>query len=54
MLSFFGDHFGGTELEPLRRPDRTMIAIGRGDHVNGREMDRAAEYSGTDTSTRAA
>jgi hypothetical protein len=46
VLSFFGEHFGWTELEYLRRPDRMTIAVGGGSYVNVREMNPAADYSG--------
>jgi hypothetical protein len=50
VLSFFGEHFGWTEIESLRRPDRMTTTIGRGDYMNVREMDRAPEYRATSTS----
>jgi hypothetical protein len=46
VLSFFGTHFGWTELESLRLPDRMTLAIGDGDYVNVREVEDAARYTG--------
>jgi hypothetical protein len=46
VLSFFGDHFGWSELEWLRGADVMTIAIGRGDYVNVREVEPAAGYTG--------
>jgi hypothetical protein len=37
LLAFYGEHFGWTEIESLRRPDRLTIAIGGGNYVNVRE-----------------
>jgi hypothetical protein len=46
LLAFYSQHFGWTELESLRRPDRLTIAVGDGDYVNVREMDDCAAYTG--------
>ena len=46
VLSFFGEHFGWSELESLRLADRMTISIGRGDYVNVREVEPAADYTG--------
>ena len=37
VVEFYGRHFGWTDIESLRRPDRLSMAIGGGDYVNIRE-----------------
>jgi hypothetical protein len=37
LLSFYGEHFGWSEMESLRLPDRLTIAVGGGHYVNVRE-----------------
>ena len=37
LLAFYGEHFGWSEIESLRLPDRLTIAVGRGNYVNVRE-----------------
>lgn len=37
LLAFYGEHFGWTEIESLRLPDRLTIAVGGGNYVNLRE-----------------
>jgi hypothetical protein len=37
VLSFYGEHFGWTEIESLRLPDRLTMAVGKGGYVNVRE-----------------
>lgn len=39
LLAFYGEHFGWTEMEALRLPDRLTIAIGGGNYINVRERD---------------
>jgi hypothetical protein len=46
VLVFYGEHFGWTEIESLRRPDRMTIAIGGDDYLNVRERERALAYEG--------
>jgi hypothetical protein len=37
VLGFYGEHFGWTEIESLRLPDRLTMAVGAGAYVNVRE-----------------
>lgn len=37
VLAFYGEHFGWSEIESLRLPDRLTMAIGAGNYVNVRE-----------------
>lgn len=46
LLAFYGQHFGWTEMEALRRPDRLTIAIGGGDYLNVRQRDVPMQTSG--------
>jgi hypothetical protein len=46
VLAFYGEHFGWTEMESLRRPDRMTIAVGHGDYVNVRERPDPVPYTG--------
>ena len=46
LLAFYGQHFGWTEMEALRRPDRLTIAIGGGDYLNARQRDVPMQTSG--------
>ena len=39
LLTFYGKHFGWSEIESLRLPDRLTIAVGGGSYVNIRERD---------------
>ena len=37
LLGFYSAHFGWSEIESLRLPDRLTIAVGGGNYVNVRE-----------------
>jgi hypothetical protein len=39
LLTFYAAHFGWSEIESLRRPDRLTIAVGGGTYVNVRERE---------------
>jgi hypothetical protein len=39
LLTFYAAHFGWSEIESLRLPDRLTIAVGGGTYVNVRERD---------------
>ena len=46
LLDFYGEHFGWTEIEELRLPDRLTLSIGGRDYVNVRERESAMECTG--------
>jgi hypothetical protein len=46
LLAFYGTHFGWTEIEQLRLPDRMTMAVGRHCYVNVREIADAMTYHG--------
>lgn len=46
VVDFYGRHFGWTEIEWLRRPDRLTLSVGGGDYVNVRERPEPMTCSG--------
>jgi hypothetical protein len=46
LLGFYGQHFGWSEIEQLRLPDRVTIAIGGRDYLNVRERETAMACTG--------
>ena len=46
VLAFYGRHFGWTEIESLRQPDRMTLAVGGRDYVNIRERPDPMTSSG--------
>ena len=46
VLSFYGHHFGWSEMDELRRDDRLTIATGHESYVNIRERADAMTVSG--------
>lgn len=46
LLSFYGQHFGWSEIESLRRDDRLTLDIGGGDYVNVRQRPDPMRTSG--------
>jgi len=46
LLAFYGDHFGWSEIESLRLPDRVTMAVGGTDYVNVRERDQPMACDG--------
>ena len=46
LLAFYAKHFGWSEIESLRLPDRLTISVGGGTYVNVRERDTSMVCDG--------